>query len=80
MIARLTLALFATGSLTACASNVSLLNLGAMPVGGTVDARVQYYDVSAASLAELRMGMVRGGPRVQGRAWQAATQREEAVK
>lgn len=73
-MARLTLALLVTGILTACASNVSLLNLGAMPAGVTMDARVQYYDVSAASLAELRMGMVRGGPRVQGRAWQAATQ------
>ena len=74
MSARLTFALLASGIVTACASNVSLLKLGTMPAGVTMDARVQYYDVSAASLNELRMGMVRGGPRVQGRAWQAATQ------
>lgn len=45
-----------------------------MPSGVTMDARVQYYDVSAASLAELRRGMATHGPRIQGRAWQAATQ------
>ena len=39
-----------------------------------MDARVQYYDVSAASLNELRRGMATLGPRVDGRSFQAAAQ------
>ena len=59
--------------LGACVSNVSVLQLGPMPTGVTMDARIEYYDVSAASLGELRRGMATLGPRIQGRAWQAAT-------
>jgi predicted secreted Zn-dependent protease len=73
MTARPAFALLASGLLLgACASNVGLLQLGAMPSGVTMDARVQYYDVSAASLNELRRGMSTLGPRVDGRSFQAA--------
>ena len=75
MSARTTLAVLASGVLlAACASNVSMLQLGSMPPGVTMDARVHYYDVSAASLNELRRGMATLGPRVQGRSFQAAAQ------
>lgn len=75
MSSRPALALFASGFLLGgCASNVDLLQLGTMPSGVTMDARVHYYDVSAASLNELRRGMSALGPRVQGRSFQAAAQ------
>jgi predicted secreted Zn-dependent protease len=75
MSARPAFALFASGFLLGgCASNVGLLQLGTMPSGVTMDARIHYYDVSAASLNELRRGMSALGPRVQGRSFQAAAQ------
>jgi predicted secreted Zn-dependent protease len=75
MSARRTLVALIPGLLLgACASSVGRLQLGTMPAGVTMDARVHYYDVSAASLAELRRGMSSLGPRVQGRAFQAAAQ------
>lgn len=45
-----------------------------MPNRVVVDARVQYYDVSAATLTDLRRNMARLGPRWEGRAYQAVTQ------
>ena len=73
MSIRPTLALLVSSLLLGgCASNVGLLQLGTMPSGVTMDARVQYYDVSAASLNELRRGMSALGPRVDGRSFQAA--------
>ena len=63
MSARTTLAVLASGFvLAACASNVSMLQLGSMPPGVTMDARVHYYDVSAASLNELRRGNPKMSP------------------
>jgi predicted secreted Zn-dependent protease len=61
-------------SLGACGSNAGHINLGSMPPGVTMDARVHYYDISAASLSELRRGMAASGPRAQGRTWSAVTQ------
>ena len=55
-------------------SGAAFLNLGSVPMGVTVDAQVHYYDVSAASLGELRRAMFVLGPRVDNRAWTAATQ------
>ena len=43
-------------------------------MGVTIDAQVAYYDVSAASLGELRRAMFVLGPRVDNRPWTAATQ------
>lgn len=75
MSARRTFAVLASGILLgACSSNTSLLQLGSMPAGVAMDARVQFYDVSAASLNELRRGMATLGPRVDGRSFQAAAQ------
>ena len=75
MSGRVSLAVLASCFLlSACASNSGLLQLGAMPSGVTMDARVQHYDVSAASLNELRRGMAALGPRLEGRAFQAAAQ------
>ena len=75
MSARVSFAVLASGVLlAACASNGGLLQLGAMPSGVTMDAQVQYYDVSAASLNELRREMAMRGPRVEGRSFQAAAQ------
>ena len=39
------------------------LEVGPVPPGVVVDSRLQYYDVSAASLAEIRQAMRQGGPR-----------------
>ena len=72
MRASLTLALVCA---VGCArSGSTALNLGAMPAGVSMDAQVHYYDVSAASLAELRRGMITLGPRWEGRAFSAVTQ------
>ena len=49
------------------------LDLGPKPSGVTVDARLQYYDVSAATLAEMRRAIAQSGPRTQGRVWTAVT-------
>jgi predicted secreted Zn-dependent protease len=65
----LVMVLIATGCL-----HRSTIDVGPVPKGVVVDARVQYYDVSAASLAELRRDMARLGPRWEGRAYQAVTQ------
>ena len=61
-------------SVVACVSNTGHINLGSMPSGVTMDARVHYYDISAASLVELRRAMATSGPRAQGRTWSAVTQ------
>lgn len=60
-------------ALASCAGS-SHLNVGPIPPGVTVEASVQYYDVTAASLTELRRGMGQLGPRWQGRAYSAVTQ------
>lgn len=50
------------------------LDLGPAPAGVTVDARIQYYDVNAGSLSEIRRAMVTDGPRGSGgRRWAAVT-------
>jgi predicted secreted Zn-dependent protease len=49
------------------------LELGPKPAGVSVEARLEYYDVNAATLAEIRRAMQQSGPRVQGRAWSAVT-------
>lgn len=49
------------------------LAVGPTPAGVSVDARLQYYDISAASLAEIRRAIAREGVRVDGRTWSAAT-------
>jgi predicted secreted Zn-dependent protease len=59
---------------SACFRHPPRIDLGPVPQGVVVDARVQYYDVSAASLAELRRDMARLGPRWEGRPYQAVTQ------
>jgi len=63
----------AVGLLVACASNKPALDLGPVPSGVSLDARIQYYDVSAATLTELRAAMRRQGPKWEGRTWQAVT-------
>jgi len=59
--------------LAACASNKPALDLGPVPPGVSVDARIQYYDISAATLNELRAAMRTQGPKWEGRSWQAVT-------
>jgi predicted secreted Zn-dependent protease len=49
------------------------LEVGPVPVGVVVDSRLQYYDVSAASLSEIRQAMRQEGPRSEGRVWSAVT-------
>ena len=50
------------------------LDLGPSPVGVTVDARIQYYDVNAGSLVELRRALMTERPRGSGeRRWAAVT-------
>jgi predicted secreted Zn-dependent protease len=42
-------------------------------MGVTVESHIIYYDVTAATLAEIRRGIYQGGPRSQGRTWGAVT-------
>lgn len=49
------------------------LAVGPVPAGVSVDARLQYYDISAASLTEIRQGIARQGPRLNGRTHSAVT-------
>ena len=57
---------------TACYSSPAL-DLGPVPAGVQVRSSVTYYDVTAASLAEIRQGIRDEGPRSQGRRWGAVT-------
>ena len=68
---RLAAAALAVG-IGACGAHTRL-RLDPVPPGVIVDASIQFYDVTAATLAELRRGMVQQGPRWEGRAWQAVT-------
>jgi predicted secreted Zn-dependent protease len=61
-------------TLAACGGHSRYLDVGSVPPGVTVQARIDYYDVTAATLAELRRGMAELGPRLEGRRWQAAAQ------
>jgi predicted secreted Zn-dependent protease len=58
--------------LTACTSQPHL-SVGPVPAGVNVDARLQYYDVSAATLGDIQRAMAREGVRVNGRTWSAVT-------
>jgi predicted secreted Zn-dependent protease len=60
--------------ISGCFGQKSHIDLGPVPAGVTVDARLQYYDVTAASLTDLRRGMIQLGPRWEGRSYQAVTQ------
>lgn len=56
-----------------CYRNAARLDVGPVPPGVTVNATIQYYDVTGASLAEVRREMAMQGPRADGRRWSAAT-------
>jgi predicted secreted Zn-dependent protease len=58
--------------LAACSTTPSI-DLGARPIGVSVEAKMHYYDVSAATLAEIRRAMMVQGPRADGRSWTAVT-------
>jgi len=49
------------------------VDLGPVPPGVTVDAKIQYYDFTASSLNEMRLAMRQLGPKWEGRSWQAVT-------
>jgi len=74
LIARLGLAAVSLTLVSDCTGQKSHVDLGPAPAGVTVDAKLQYYDVTAASLTELRRGMLQLGPRWEGRSYQAVTQ------
>lgn len=71
--ARMKSSLLGCAALAACSTSTRL-NVGPLPSGVTVDANVAYYDITAATLVELRRGMQQHGPRWEGRAWSATTQ------
>ena len=48
-------------------------DLGPTPTGVTVESHIVYYDVTAATLADIRRGISQAGPRSQGRSWGAVT-------
>lgn len=56
----------------ACASSAHL-DIGPVPSSVTANARIDYYDVTASNLAELRQGMRLQGPMIDGRRWTAQT-------
>lgn len=60
----------------ACGSHTPRLNVGPVPPGVYVDARIHFYDVTAATLFELRRGMAQLGPRWEGRTWSATAHSE----
>jgi predicted secreted Zn-dependent protease len=59
-------------SLCGCASTPRLA-VGPIPPGVTVDARLQYYDISAATLGEIRQAIRQQGTRIGGRPYSAVT-------
>lgn len=52
------------------------LDVGPRPVGVIVETELTYYDITAASLEEIRRGIRDEGPRSQGRRWGAVTKWE----
>lgn len=65
--------MLAAAWLVGCSQATAPLDLGPSPVGVQVFAQMQYYDVTAESLAELRSGLRQHGPRSGGRPWAAVT-------
>lgn len=63
---------FAALAVAACASSPAF-DLGTPPRGVDVDSRLQHYDVTAASLQEIRRAIQQRGPRLGNRTWGAAT-------
>jgi predicted secreted Zn-dependent protease len=70
--ARRTLALVSAASIAGCAAQPRL-DVGLASPGVTVDAKIQYYDVNAATMAEMQRAMLRDGVRIEGRTWSAVT-------
>jgi predicted secreted Zn-dependent protease len=56
----------------ACYANPTV-DLGPMPAGVTAETQISYYDISAASLAEINQAIRASGPRSQGRSWGSVT-------
>lgn len=61
------------GASLACSSASGPLDLGPAPMGVLVYSRMQYYDVSAATLGALRTQMRERGPRTGGQQFTAVT-------
>lgn len=73
MIVSRALCLATSALLGAGCATTPRLAVGPAPPGVSVDARLQYYDISAASLTEIQRAMARQGVRVDGRTWSAVT-------
>lgn len=61
------------GCATARPNTGSEMDIGDVPPGVSVSARLQYYDVNAATLADIRQAIRRSGPQNDGRTWGAVT-------
>jgi predicted secreted Zn-dependent protease len=59
--------------LAAACYRTPTVDVGPVPAGVTVDAKLRYYDISAASVAEINRAIGRLGPRDRGRSWGATT-------
>lgn len=59
--------------LVAGCTSTPRLAVGPAPAGVNVDARLQYYDVSAGTLGEIQRALSREGVRTDGRTWSAVT-------
>lgn len=55
------------------AASTTDLKLGPIPPRVTVTSEMEYYDINAETMTQLRQGLVRG-PRANGRQWEAVTQ------
>jgi predicted secreted Zn-dependent protease len=59
--------------LAAACYRAPTVDVGPIPAGVTVDAKLRYYAISAASVAEINRAIGRLGPRDRGRTWGATT-------
>src|SRR6185503_10890336 len=66
-------AILAAGCASAHPNTGSEMDIGDLPPGVSVSARLQYYDVNAATLAGIRQTINATGPRNDGRSWGAVT-------
>lgn len=65
--------LLAGAALVAACSSNPRVDVGVVPPGVSVDARVSYYEVSPASAGEIRRSFASLGPVIGGRRWAGAT-------
>ena len=72
MIRRILVAALGIATFAGCRHR-PVVDVGRPPEGVSVETKIQYYDVPAASVAEIRRAVLRFGPRFEGRVWESVT-------